>query len=90
MELVVPSRIPGDESWSDAAKRILLWNEAQLKFVSLRSGFDCVARRRLSRVCDERPSGALDSPRRAIGEVLFFLFDNADVVIDVIIVSGVS
>ena len=40
MELAVPPRIPGDESWSDADKRILLSNEAQLNFVSLRSRFD--------------------------------------------------
>jgi hypothetical protein len=44
VELVaVPPRIPGDESWSDAGKRILLWNEAQLnlrfRFVPIA---DCV------------------------------------------------
>src|SRR5262250_3179164 len=40
------------------------------------------ARRDLSRVSDERPTGALDSPRRASGGVLLFLLDNADVVIE--------
>jgi hypothetical protein len=39
MELVVPSRIPRNESWSDADKRMLIRNEAQLNFVSLRSRF---------------------------------------------------
>ena len=65
-------------------KRILLRNEAQLNFVS---GFVpasiVLARRSLSRVSDERPSGALDSPRRARwANCCYFSLDYADVVID--------
>jgi len=82
VELEVPSRIPGDESWSDAAKRILLRNEAQLNFVSLRSCFDCVRAAKLSRVFDERPSGALDSLAARWEKCCYFLLDNADVVIE--------
>ena len=48
MELTVPCRIPGDESWSGANKRILSWNEAQLNFVSLRSDFHGVGAKKVS------------------------------------------
>src|SRR5215467_670787 len=64
-------------------KRILLRNEAQLNFVSLRSPFDYVARRGLSRVemnAQKRaPLTALSAPRE---ECFHFWFDNADVVIE--------
>src|SRR5215469_2551158 len=64
-------------------KRILLRNEAQLNCVSLRSRFDYVARRGLSRVemnAQKRaPLTALSAPRE---KCFHFLFDNADVVID--------
>ena len=73
MELAVPPRIPGDESWSDADKRILLRNEAQLNFVSLRSRFDYGGAERPVKGRDERPTGALDSSLRANGEVLLFI-----------------
>ena len=82
VELAIPSRIPGDESWSDADKRILLRNEAQLNCVSLRSRFDCVARRGLSRVKMNALAGALDSPLPRRGKSVLILLDNADVVID--------
>src|SRR5215467_5395720 len=52
-------------------KRILLKNEAQLNCVSLRSRFDGVARRGLSRVEMNALAGALDSPLRAEGRVFF-------------------
>ena len=64
-------------------KRILLRNEAQLNFVSLRSPFDYVARRGLSRVeMNAQKTGALDSPSAPREECFHFLFDNADVVIE--------
>ena len=80
--VAVPSRIPGDESWSEAAKESCLRNEAQLYRVSLRSRFDCVARRGLSRV----KMNALRAPLTALSareeKCRHFLLDNADVVID--------
>ena len=54
-------------------KRILLRNEAQLNFVSLRSHFHCGARRNLSRVFDERQ---LRAPLTAVAmwrEKFYFL-----------------
>src|SRR6516225_3764417 len=54
-------------------KRILLRNEAQLNCVSLRSRFDCVVRRGLSRVeMNAQKTGALDSPLRTEGRVFSF------------------
>ena len=46
-------------------KTLLLRNEAPLNCVLLRSRIDYVAAARLSRVCDKRPAGALDSLARA-------------------------
>src|SRR6516162_2136124 len=63
-------------------KRILLRNEAQLNCVSLRSRFDGVARRGLSRVemnALRAPLTALSAPRE---ECFHFWIDNADVVTD--------
>src|SRR5215831_15815152 len=64
-------------------KRILLRNEAQLNCVSLRSRFDCGRAAKPVKGRDERPSGALDSPRRAVWEnCCYFSLDSAGVVID--------
>src|SRR5215468_10299892 len=62
--------------------RILTRNEAQLNCVSLRSRFDGVARRGLSRVemnALRAPLTALSAPRE---ECFHFSIDNTDVVID--------
>src|SRR5437867_11752587 len=81
--VAVPPRIPGDESWSDAVKRILPRNEAQLNFVSLRSRFDCVGAESPVKGRDKRPSGALDRPFRVLRRgIASFLLDSADAVID--------
>jgi hypothetical protein len=87
--VAVPSRIPGDEPWSDAVKRILPRNEAQLNFVSLRSRFDCVGAESPVKGRDERPSGALDRPSRVLRRgVANFLLDCAGVVIDAGLVNA--
>src|SRR5215510_15912102 len=57
-------------------------SSTELRFRFVPVSIVCV-RRSLSRVSDERPSGALDSPRRALWEnCCYFSLDHADVVIE--------
>src|SRR5215472_1753579 len=62
--------------------RILLRNDARLNCVSLRSRFDGVARRGLSRVEMNALRAPLTAPSAPREECFHFSIDNADVVID--------
>src|SRR6266567_4433748 len=57
---------------SARVRMILLWNEAQLHFVSLRSWTHCWGAGRAVKDRDERHAGALDSPSCPSGDVCFF------------------
>ena len=63
---------PDAEDGPEKVKSQQLRNEAALNCASLRSRVHYVAPRALSRVFDERPAGALDSPLRASGGLSSF------------------